>query len=148
MYTLYKVLRKKKAPPKWCHHKWNQLQIFIFLTVQQSDHPAACQCFHISNGSTFQFIKKWIAGAKMVPTDSSENWESYQALPDLCMALSLIQYAQLWFSSWAVGSAENTKVTWLVMWGGIYEFSTCQEAELQLYSGYSRSGITTTQTYK
>lgn len=60
----------------------SQLQIFFFFFLINSaaERPSSSRSFHISNESTFQFIKKWIAGAKMVPTDSSENWESYQAL--------------------------------------------------------------------
>lgn len=63
-------------------------------------------------------------------------------LSDLFMALWLIQYAQLWFSGWAAGSAENTEVTWLVVWGGIQPVK-----KLNSNFTVARSGIATTQTY-
>lgn len=36
--------------------------LFFFLN-QQSGRPAAGRSFHVSNGSAFQFLRKWIAGA-------------------------------------------------------------------------------------
>lgn len=101
---------------------------FLFLDQQYNSvaiqQPTGLATLAMEAHFSGQQVRRWCP-----PTP--RRIEKVISLSDLFMALWLIQYAQLWFSAWAAGSSENTEATWLVLWGGIYEFSTCQEAELQ-----------------
>lgn len=72
---------------------------------------------------SFQFIKKWIPGAKIAPTESSEDWRSYQALRfihgfvahPICAVVVLPLASRFHWE-------QRGHILKLLMWGGNHEF--------------------------